>query len=70
MSREERIALLAQRDARIAAQDTQITALSTQVADLVETNERLMAQLARVEHLLSRNSANSSMPPSKGRRSG
>lgn len=65
MSREGLIALLAQRDARIAAQDTQITVLSTQVADLVEANERLMAQLARLEHLLSRNSANSSMPPSK-----
>jgi uncharacterized coiled-coil protein SlyX len=64
-SGEELIALLRQRDARIAAQDTQITALSTQVADLVEANERLMAQLARLEHLFSRNSANSSMPPSK-----
>lgn len=57
--------LLAQRDARIAAQDRHITALCTQVAGLVETNERLMAQLVRLEHLLSRNSANSSMPPSK-----
>jgi hypothetical protein len=65
MSRDELIGLLAQRDARIAAQDGQITVLSTQVADLVEANERLTAQLARLEHLLSRNSGNSSMPPSK-----
>lgn len=64
-SRDELIALLARRDARIAVQDRQITALSTQVADLVEVNERLVAQLARLEHLLSRNSGNSSMPPSK-----
>jgi transposase len=65
MSREELMTLLARRDARIAAQDGQITALSAQVADLAEANERLMAQLARLEHLLSRNSGNSSMPPSK-----
>lgn len=65
MSRDELIALLAQRDVRIAAQDGQIAALSVQVADLVEANERLAAQLSRLEHLLSRNSGNSSMPPSK-----
>jgi uncharacterized coiled-coil protein SlyX len=65
LSREELIGLLAQRDARIAAQDAQITALSTQVSDLIEANEQLVAQLARLEHLLSRNSGNSSMPPSK-----
>jgi uncharacterized coiled-coil protein SlyX len=64
-SRDELIELLAQRDARITAQDGQITALSEQVADLVEANEQLAAQLARLEHLLSRNSGNSSMPPSK-----
>ena len=61
MSREELIALLAdrdsriaQRDARIAAQDTQIATLSTQVANLVEANEELAAKLARLEHLLTR----------------
>jgi transposase len=57
MSREELIAL-------VWRQDGQITTLSTQVADLVEANEQLMAKLARLEHLLSRNSGNSSMPPS------
>ncbi|WP_219420411.1 DUF6444 domain-containing protein [Pseudonocardia nigra] len=65
LSREELIGLVAERDARIAAQDTQITTLSAQVSDLVEANERLVAKLARLEHLLSRNSGNSSMPPSK-----
>jgi transposase len=58
MSREELIALARR-------QDRQIMTLSAQVADLLEANERLMAKLAKVEHLLSRNSSNSSMPPSK-----
>ncbi|PZS20333.1 MAG: hypothetical protein DLM60_08935, partial [Pseudonocardiales bacterium] len=58
MPREELIRLLAERDARI-------TMLPTQVADLVEVNEALAGKLARLEHLLSRNSSNSSMPPSK-----
>ena len=35
-----------------------------QVADLLEANEALAGKLARLEHLLSRNSSNSSMPPS------
>src|SRR5664279_5173544 len=58
MSREELIALVAERDAQIAT-------LSTQVADLARANERLAAKLARLEHLLSRNSQNSSLPPSR-----
>jgi transposase len=57
MSREELIALARR-------QDGQITTLATQVADLVEANEQLAAKLARLEHLLSRNSGNSSMAPS------
>jgi transposase len=36
-----------------------------QIAELREANEALAGRLARVEHLLSRNSANSSRPPSK-----
>jgi hypothetical protein len=36
-----------------------------QIAELREANEALAGRLARVEHLLSRNSANSSSPPSK-----
>jgi hypothetical protein len=36
-----------------------------QIAELFDTNEVLTAKLARLEHLLSRNSRNSSLPPSK-----
>jgi transposase len=58
MSREELVALARR-------QDGQIMMLSTQVADLVEANEKLAAKLAQLEHLLSRNSGNSSLAPSK-----
>lgn len=58
MSRDELVEL-------VRRQDTQISAMASQVSELVEANELLAAQLARVEHLLSRNSGNSSMPPSK-----
>lgn len=51
MLREELIALVAEKDARIA--------------ELTAANEESAARLARPEHLLSRNSANSSMPPSQ-----
>jgi transposase len=51
MSRDELIALVA--------------AQAEQIAELVKTNEVLAAKLAKVEHLLSRNSGNSSSPPSK-----
>jgi transposase len=46
-------------------QDAQITTMAGQLAELMEANEALVAKLARLEHLLSRNSGNSSMPPSK-----
>ena len=36
-----------------------------QIAQLVEANEVLSGKLARLEHLLSRNSGNSSSPPSR-----
>jgi len=58
MPREELIAL-------VRRQVGQIATLSTQVADLLGVNEELAGKLARLEHLLSRNSGNSSMPPSK-----
>ncbi|MCA1673969.1 MAG: DUF6444 domain-containing protein [Actinobacteria bacterium] len=51
MSREELVAL-------VAAQAEEITALRV-------ANTELAARLARLERLVSRNSANSSMPPSK-----
>jgi transposase len=65
LSRDELIVVVARQAARIAAQDQQITAQAGQIAELVEANEVLAARLARVEHLLSRNSGNSSNPPSK-----
>src|SRR4026207_1672736 len=37
-----------------------------QIAALTALNEELAAKLARVEHLLSRNSGNPSMPPARG----
>jgi len=58
MSREELIALLAERDARLAARGEQIAAQARRI-------EELEARLARLEHLRSRNSGNSSMSPSK-----
>ncbi|WP_373368813.1 DUF6444 domain-containing protein, partial [Candidatus Mycobacterium methanotrophicum] len=58
MSREELIALVAGQAARIAEQDARI-------AELAAANEESAARLARLEHLLSRNSGNSSMPPSQ-----
>src|SRR3979411_2790315 len=58
MSRDELIALARR-------QDGQITTLSPQVADLLGVKEELAGKLARLEHLLSRNSGNSSIPPSK-----
>jgi len=64
MSRDELIVLVGVQAERIAAQDRQITALATRIADMDEAYEALAAKLARVEHLLSRNSGNSSSPPS------
>src|SRR6266702_5305835 len=72
MSRAELIALVGVQAHRIAGQDAQISVMAGQVADLLERNESLVeqnaqlaARLARVEYLLSRNSGNSSSPPSK-----
>jgi transposase len=58
MSRDELIAL-------VGRQAGQITAMAGQIADLSEANEVLAAKLARLEYLLSRNSKNSSSPPSR-----
>jgi hypothetical protein len=60
MSRDELVVLVRRQDALISAQ-------AGKIAELVEANEALAGRLARVEHLLSRNSADSSSPPSKGR---
>jgi hypothetical protein len=58
LSREDLVALARAQAERIAAQDAQI-------AELLEANEQLAGKLTRLEHLLSRNSGNSSMPPSR-----
>jgi transposase len=65
MSRDELIALVAQRDAQVAVRDAQIAVMAGQLAELREANEVLAGKLARLEHLLSRNSKNSLSPPSK-----
>ncbi|MGH3847144.1 MAG: IS66 family transposase [Pseudonocardiaceae bacterium] len=49
----------------VRRQAEQITVQAGQIAELMEANEDLAAKLARLEHLLSRNSGNSSNPPSK-----
>lgn len=51
LSREDLIALV-----RVQAE---------RIAELEEANEQLAGRLARLEHLLSRSSGNSSMPPSR-----
>ncbi|MCA1675594.1 MAG: transposase, partial [Actinobacteria bacterium] len=65
MSREELIVLVRRQAGQISAQDRQIKAMAGQVSELMEANESLAGKLARLEHLLSRNSANSSSPPSR-----
>jgi hypothetical protein len=62
MSRDELIAL-------VRRQDGQITVMAGQIADLMEVNEAPTGRLARAEHLLSRNSGNSSFTSVQGRRS-
>lgn len=72
MSRDELVALVGEQAARIRAQEARIRALEARltgqdarIAELVAANEAVTAKLARLEHLLSRNSRNSSRPPSK-----
>jgi len=63
MSRDELIVVVARQAGRLAAQDRQIAEMAGQLAQLMELNEALAAKLAGLEHLLSRNSGNSSSPP-------
>jgi transposase len=65
MSREELIVLARRQTEVIARQDVQITALAGQLADLMNKSEAQAEKLAKLEHLLSRNSSNSSRPASK-----
>ncbi|MEU3343350.1 IS66 family transposase, partial [Streptomyces sp. NPDC006668] len=65
LSREELVELAGRQAAVIARQDAQISAMAVQLASLMEKFEEQAAELARLRHLLSRNSGNSSMPSSK-----
>ena len=65
VSRDELIVVVARQAVQLAAQDQQISDMAGQLSELVEANEALAGKLARLEHLLSRNSGNSSNPPSK-----
>ncbi len=58
MSRDELIVV-------VRRQAGQILAQAGQISELMEANEALAGRLAKLEHLLSRNSGNSSNPPSK-----
>jgi hypothetical protein len=62
--RAELVALVVEQAAVIARQETQITAMAGRLSALVETVEVQAAELAKLRHLFSRNSANSSMPSS------
>jgi transposase len=65
MSRDELLVLVARQAERLEAQDRQIAEMAGRLAQLMEVNEALADKLARLEHLLSRNSGNSSSPPSR-----
>ena len=65
VSRDELIVVVARQAGQLAAQDQQISDMAGQLSELMEANEALAGKLARLEHLLSRNSGNSSNPPSK-----
>ena len=49
----------------VRRQAVQISAQAVQISELVQANETLAGRLAKLEHLLSRNSGNSSSPPSR-----
>jgi transposase len=65
VSRDEVIRLVVERDQLITARDAQIVAMAGELSELRKENEALAGKLARLEHLLSGNSKNSSGPPSK-----
>jgi transposase len=65
MSRDELIVVVRRQAGQLAVQDRQINEMAGQLAQLMEVNEALAGKLARLEHLLSRNSGNSSNPPSR-----
>src|SRR6188508_2695676 len=62
---DELIVVVRRQAGQLAVQDRQISEMAGQLAQLMEANEALAGKLARLEHLLSRNSGNSSNPPSR-----
>jgi hypothetical protein len=65
MSRDELIVVVRRQAGQLAAQGRQISEMAGQLARLMEVNDALAGKLAKLEHLLSRNSGNSSSPPSR-----
>ena len=65
VSRDELAVVVARQAAQLEARDREITEVAGRLTELIEVNEALAAKLARLEHLLSRNSGNSSSPLSR-----
>jgi transposase len=65
MSREELIVVVRRQAGQITVLDRQVSEMAGQLSELTEANEALAVKLARLEHLLSRSSGNSSSPPSR-----
>ncbi|MET8538998.1 transposase, partial [Streptomyces sp. NPDC005065] len=64
LAREQAVRI-SEQDAVIERQNAQIASMARQIADLMDRLEQTAEKLARLEHLLSRNSANSNFPSSK-----
>ena len=56
VSLDELAVVVARQAAQLEARDRQITEMAGRLAELIEVNEALAVKLARLEHLLSRNS--------------
>jgi transposase len=65
LSRDELIVVVRRQAVQISGQAVQISGQAVQISELVRANETLAGRLAKLEHLLSRNSGNSSSPPSR-----
>lgn len=64
LSHGELVELAREQAAVIERQNAQIQAMAAQLSTLMEQFEQQQAELERLRHLVSRNSSNSSMPPS------
>ena len=56
VSRDELIVVVRRQAGQLAVQDRQISEMAGELAQLMEANEALAGKLAKLEHLLSRNS--------------